>query len=201
MNLRLDFLLLAALAGPAVVGVYAIASKFAELMRLGPTALNYVLYPRFARIGRAAAAREAPRITRIATLLTLAGTPVMVVLTYVALPLLYGTEFRGAVLPGCIILGGLAVEGAAAVSSAYLCGTERPGRNTGAMAAGLVVTVVLDVLLIPSHGAVGAAVASGAAYLTTTAVLFTLTHRFVRTDAVVPPVGPADPIGAASRSG
>lgn len=201
MNLRLDFLLLAALAGPAVVGVYAVASKFAELMRLGPTALNYVLYPRFARLGRAAAAGEVPRVTRIATALTLAATPVIVVLTVVALPLLYGAQFHGAVLPACLILCGLAVEGAAAVSSAYLCGTGRPGTNTGAMSAGLVVTVGLDLLLIPSHGALGAAVASGAAYLTTTAVLATLSRRYVRIDAVAPPLDPVDPIGATSRSG
>ena len=50
MNLRFDFILLGALAGPAVLGIYAVASKFAELMRLAPTALNYVLYPRFARL-------------------------------------------------------------------------------------------------------------------------------------------------------
>ena len=60
VNLRLDFLVLGALAGPAVLGVYAVASKFAELMRLPATAVNYVLYPRFARVAsRRQAARRA----------------------------------------------------------------------------------------------------------------------------------------------
>jgi O-antigen/teichoic acid export membrane protein len=38
------------------------------------------------------------------------------------------------------------------------------------------VTVVLDVLLIPSHHAIGAAIASAAAYLTVTACLLTAFH-------------------------
>jgi Na+-driven multidrug efflux pump len=39
------------------------------------------------------------------------------------------------------------------------------------MGIGVAVTVVLDLLLIPGFGATGAAIASTAAYLTTTAVL------------------------------
>jgi hypothetical protein len=42
---------------------------------------------------------------------------------------------------------------------------------------GLAVTVVLDLLLIPSQAAVGASIASTAAYLTTDAVLVALLLR------------------------
>ena len=55
LNLRLDVAILGALAGPAVLGVYAVASKYAELLRLPGLAVTYVLYPAFAREGRAAA--------------------------------------------------------------------------------------------------------------------------------------------------
>jgi hypothetical protein len=43
------------------------------------------------------------------------------------------------------------------------------------MGAGVIVTVALDLLLIPAHRAIGASVASTIAYLTTTAVLTALT--------------------------
>jgi O-antigen/teichoic acid export membrane protein len=49
LNLRLDFALLDVFAGTAVVGTYAVASKFAELVRIIPVAITYVLYPRFSR--------------------------------------------------------------------------------------------------------------------------------------------------------
>jgi O-antigen/teichoic acid export membrane protein len=39
------------------------------------------------------------------------------------------------------------------------------------MAAGLAVTVALDLILIPAHGALGAAIASAAAYMTTSLAL------------------------------
>jgi len=52
-----------------------------------------------------------------------------------------------------------------------LYGLARPGLNSCAMGAGLVVTLVLDLTLIPRFGATGAAIASAAAYTTTTAAL------------------------------
>src|ERR687885_25429 len=59
LSLRLDFILLSALTGPAVLGVYAIASKFAELIRILGMALQYVFYPTFAKQGKAQAAASA----------------------------------------------------------------------------------------------------------------------------------------------
>ncbi|MGH3262264.1 MAG: O-antigen ligase family protein, partial [Trebonia sp.] len=174
MNLRFDFLLLGALAGPAVLGVYAVASKFAELMRLVPTAVNYVLYPRFARLGRAEATAEARRLLPRSTALTVAMTPLLAVATVVVLPLIYGRTYRGAITPAEIIIIGLSIEGAAAVASAYLVGIGRPGVNSIGMGVGTIITVTLDVLLIPRFGAVGGAVTSAVTYLTTTTLLVAL---------------------------
>lgn len=190
VNLRLDFVILGVLAGPAVVGVYAVASKFAELMRLPATALNYVLYPRFARLGEAAAAADVHRLLRRAVVATAAMAPVLAGASVIMLPLLYGPAFHAAVVPSCILLAGLAVEGAAAVSSAYLCGRGRPGANSLGMGAGALVTVALDLVLIPRAGAVGAAIASSVAYLVTTGLLTMITRNLVRpTAAVAVPAG------------
>ncbi|HLI41140.1 MAG TPA: sugar transferase [Streptosporangiaceae bacterium] len=179
-NLRFDFILLGALAGPAVLGVYAVASKFAELMRLVPTAVNYVLYPRFARIGRKQATAQARRLLPRMTALTLAMTPVLAAATLVVLPVLYGRAYRGAIAPAEVIIIGLSVEGAAAVASAYLLGLGRPGLNSAGMGVGAAITVTLDVILIPRLGAMGGAITSAVVYLTTTAVLVALARSQVR---------------------
>lgn len=174
LNLRLDFALLGAFAGPAVLGPYAIASKFAELLRLPAMALTYILYPRFARSLRSAAAVQARAlIGRAGVLTAIMVAPLWVAATYL-LPLVYGQAFASAVDPAHILLLGLAGEGVAGVITAFLYGIGRPGLNSVAMAVGLVVTVVLDLLLIPRFGAVGAAWASSVAYLTTTGFLFVL---------------------------
>lgn len=171
LNLRLDFILLNALAGPAVLGVYAIASKFAELLKIPPLALTYVLYPKYARDDAATARTKARRLLPKAGLLT-AGSivPLWFGATYL-IPALYGSEFRGAIAPAHIILFGLALEGVAAVITAFLYGIGRPGLNSWGMAAGLGATVLLDLLLIPRFGATGAAIASAVAYATSALAL------------------------------
>ncbi len=183
-NLRFDFVLLGALAGPAVLGVYAVASKFAELMRLVPTAVNYVLYPRYARLGRVKATAEARKVLPRITALTVAMTPFLAGATVIALPILYGPAFHGAILPAEVIIIGLSIEGAAAVSSAYLLGLGRPGLNSVGMGVGAAITVTLDVILIPRFGAMGGAITSAVTYLTTTMVLVLLARSQFRVAAL-----------------
>lgn len=170
LNLRLDFVLLGALAGPVVLGTYAIASKFAELLRLLPLALTYVLYPKFAAQDATEAAARARALMPKTGLLT-AAAAVPLAFAAALLPMVYGEAFRAAVVPTYILLFGLAGEGLSSVGTAFLYGAGRPGLNSLGIGAGVVVTVVLDLALIPRFGAVGAALASSAAYLTTTLVL------------------------------
>lgn len=179
-NLRFDFVLLGALAGPAVLGIYAVASKFAELMRLAPTAINYVLYPRFAKLGLERATAEARRLVPQATALTLLLTPLVAGIAYVGPALIYGSAFQGAVVPAEIIILGLSIEGAAAVSSAYLLGVGRPGLNTIGMGVGATITVTLDLILIPHLGALGGAITSAVTYATTTLTLTYIAYRVAR---------------------
>jgi O-antigen/teichoic acid export membrane protein len=174
LNLRLDFILLNLITGPAVLGVYAIASKWAELIKILGMALTYVLYPQFAREGRDRATAKARRLIPRAGLLTVgAAVPLWLTAGFV-IPAFYGSAFGAAITPARIILLGLALEGVAGVITAFLYGVGRPGLNSWAMAAGLTATVVLDILLIPRFGATGAAVASAVAYGTSTLSLIWL---------------------------
>jgi len=165
LNLRLDFVILGLLAGPAVLGIYAIASKFAELVKILSMALSYVLYPRFTKDGPVRALVRARRLIPKAGLLC-AGAVVPLWLTAgFVIPAFYGPDFEPAVLPARIILLGLVLEGVGGVITGFLYGVGRPGLNSWAVAVGLVGTVVLDLLLIPPFEEVGAATASAVAYL------------------------------------
>jgi hypothetical protein len=70
LNLRLDFVLISVLTGPAVLGVYAIASKFAELLKIPPSP----------------APAESGRFTAVAIV------PLWFAATFV-IPALYGPDF------------------------------------------------------------------------------------------------------------
>jgi O-antigen/teichoic acid export membrane protein len=171
LNLRLDFAILGALAGADVLGTYAIASKFAELLKLPGMAFTYVLYPRFTREGAQTAAATTREMMPRATVSTMVAALPLALAAGTLLPVLYGEAFRPAIIPAYILLIGLAPEGLAGVATAFLYGSGRPGLNSLGMGIGVAVTVALDLLLIPRFGATGAAVASTAAYLTTTVVL------------------------------
>jgi O-antigen/teichoic acid export membrane protein len=171
LTYRLDFVLLGALTGPGVLGGYAIASKYAELLRLPSQSLNWVFYPRFARDGGSEAADRARWLIPRAGALTLAGAVPLALIAGIIVPAVYGDDFQAAVVPAQILLLGLAAEGIAGVVTAFLYGRGRPGLNSLAMGAGLALTIVLDIILIPSYGAIGAAWASTAAYLATTGML------------------------------
>jgi len=171
LNLRFDFVFLAAIAGPAVLGIYAVASKYAEILRLVPIAAYWVLYPRFARSDPAVAAASSRRLMLRAGAVTAVIALPLALAAHAIVPTLFGHPFAGAVLPAQILFIGLAPEGAAGVITAFLYGRGRPGLNSLSAGTGLIVTVILDVILIPRLGAVGAAIASSAAYLTTTITL------------------------------
>ena len=171
LNLRLDVAILGAVAGPAILGGYAVASKYAELLRLPGTALTWVFYPRLAKLEPNQAAGVARRMIRPALVgIVVAAVPVALLASPV-MRLLYGASFGSAVTPARVLVAGMILAGASGVASAYLYGRGTPGLNSIVLGVGLAITVVLDVTLIPRYGALGAAVASTAAYLTTDALL------------------------------
>ena len=171
LNLRLDFVILGALTNPAVLGVYAVASKFAELVRIVGMAFTYVLYPRFAKAAQSEAAAQARRLLPRAGLVVGAAIVPLWIAAGFVIPAVYGSDFDGATVPARIILLGLTFEGVGGVVIAFLYGVGRPGLNSIAMGAGLVATVALDILLIPRFEATGAAIASAIAYAATALTL------------------------------
>jgi O-antigen/teichoic acid export membrane protein len=194
LSLRLDFAILGAIAGPSTLGIYAVASKFAELPRVIPLSITYVLYPRLRREEPAEAARSARRLLPRAGAMTALSTVPAGLAALVLIEPVFGHEFAGATVPAIILLVGVAGDGCGAVASGYLYGSGRPGLNSLGLGAGVAVTVVLDALLIPAHRAIGAAVASSFAYLTATTVLvaiFVARVRSVPRRETVAPDAPA----------
>ena len=99
LNLRLDFIVLSVLTGPAVLGVYAVASKFAELVRIPGMSVTYVLYPRFAKAGPLKAGDWARKlVTRAGVISAVTVVPLFLTAGFL-IPTMYGSQFRSATLP------------------------------------------------------------------------------------------------------
>jgi O-antigen/teichoic acid export membrane protein len=164
LTYRLDFLLVNAIAGTAIVGQYAIASRVTELLWIIPAAAGTVIFALRSRGGTTDGTRQTIRTFWTAMLLTVGAAAGLSLLGPIAIPLLYSDAFAGAVPALLIMVPGAALLGCSAVLANDLAGRNRPGLVTLAAVVGFVVTVALDLALIPRFGMTGAAVASSVAY-------------------------------------
>ena len=177
-NYRLDQWLLGAIAGPRELGVYSVAVAWAEALWYLPTALAAVQRPDLVRAAKHEAARIAARIFRAAMFVTAACALVMIVAAPILCITIFGEEFRDSV--GMLRVLVFAAFGVAAVKllGSALVTQGRPGLQSFAIGAGFVLSVALDVILIPPFGGQGAAFAAMIAHTTAGLVVSTI---FLRT--------------------
>jgi O-antigen/teichoic acid export membrane protein len=166
LNLRLDTFLITSLAvnGFQAIGIYSVAISLAELLLFIPASIRRSLFPMVASGGVA----DAHRLTSVAARHTLVLT-VIVALAFsligpFLIPLVYGEAFASAIIPLLVLLPGVIMLAQAHIFSGYLNGCGKPGATMISALLSLIVTVILDVLLIPKFGVIGAALASSCAY-------------------------------------
>lgn len=190
---RLEVFFLGRFWTPADVAFYSLAASLAlHARRLGPSALGEVLFPVIARLeGRRDVWGVANAYVHSTRYLIMAGWPVALGGALLAEPLiwsLFGPAYAPAV-PAMIILvigAGVVAMGHPAVAVIY---SQERNRFLVLSSVGTVaLNVVLDLLLIPAWGAVGAAVANAVVQ----GVLLALQTLWVsRWLAVTPPIGDA----------
>ena len=165
LNARVDQLLLGVLAGEAVLGVYAVAVNASEVLFYVPSAVAAALLPSLACCDRAALADRALRVFRAVALVTVAGIGAATLLAPLLVPLVFGDAYRASVVPLLLLLPSALGFAANAVFSSALLASASPGLSSLGPLVSLPTGIVLDLLLIPSLGASGAAIAASAALL------------------------------------
>ena len=190
-NYRLDVFVLNFIAGPAAVGVYTVSVRLAELVWQMPNAASFVIFPRAAARSSHEMNRFTPRVFRWTLVLTATAALGLAVIARPAIRFIYGSAFDGAFLPMLLLLPGVVLLGGGKVLANDVAGRGFPHYNAIVSGTCLILTVLLDLLLIPDHGAAGAAVASTVAYV----AVFGLAAAFwvkVRRRSAQPPTEPSD---------
>jgi O-antigen/teichoic acid export membrane protein len=180
---RLDLLLVNVLLGSSAAGQYSISSRISELMFVLPGAVGTAIFSRSATSSGEEMNRLAPRSFWITLALSIITAVGLALVGPLAIPLAFSSEFASSYLPMVLLLPGTVVVGSSAVLANDLVGRGRPGIVSIAATCAFVVTVMLDFLLIPSHGLIGAAIASSIAYCGYGVLLLTL---YLRTTGVTP---------------
>ena len=163
---RIDIVLVAIIRGPAEAAVYTAATRFLVLGQLGNGAISMAAQPQFTELFAMGASRRANQVYQVTTAWLVLLTWPMYLLVVV-----YGPEFL--VIFGHSYQAGYSVLVILGITQlvAAACGQVdmvliTTGRSSWSLVNGLlavVVNVSIDLLLIPRHGIVGAAIGWAAA--------------------------------------
>jgi O-antigen/teichoic acid export membrane protein len=176
-NYRLDMFIVNFFLGPAGVGIYTVTVRLAELLWYLPNAVGFVIFPKAAASEPEEMNVFTPRVFRITLGLTALGALGIGVIGRPVINFVFSSAFIGAYMPLLVLLPGVVLLGGSKVLTNEIAGRGYPHYNSLNAALALVVTVVLDLVLIPRYGVLGAALASSTAYAMVlfTAIAFYLT--------------------------
>lgn len=174
--LRSDYLFISALLGSTALGHYAMASAAAELLLIVPEAVTTPLMKRLLQQD-AGMERITPLALRLTATVMLGACLGMALIGEWLILTLFGVAYQPAYPALLALLPGLFGLCYASILRLDLLGKNRPGSVSLMMGAGAALNLLLNVLLIPRHGIVGAALASSIAYLAVTLAMLVLYCR------------------------
>lgn len=178
MNGRFDQLVLAVIVSSAALGQYAVAVSLSVLAAPLVMAFGNVAFPALARGERIA--ETIKTATRGSALVSVACLAVILVLSPVVVPLLFGSEYPSVPRLLLVLAPGAAVVAVNQVLGDVLRGLGRPGTVAMWEGLGVVSTVCGLALLVPVMGVMGAALTSTVTYL----IVYVLLRRSVARHAL-----------------
>ncbi|MGY3297250.1 O-antigen/teichoic acid export membrane protein [Pseudomonas sp. TE6288] len=174
--LRSDYLFIGALLGSTALGHYAMASAAAELLLIVPEAVTTPLMKRLLQQD-AGMERITPLALRLTATVMLGACLGMALIGHWLIVTLFGADYAPAYPALLALLPGLLGLCYASILRLDLLGKNRPGTVSLMMGAGAALNLVLNIVLIPAWGIVGAAAASSIAYLAVTVTMLVLYCR------------------------
>jgi len=171
LNYRLDVFIVSIFAGAASLGRYTLAVSLAQLLWLMSNSFAAVLLPKVAASNDLGASiQNTSRVTRLALWASIGCGIALGIFASQAIPLFYGEPFRPSVAALWCVLPGIIIFSIVNVLAAHLAGIGKPRLNLMVSGISLLVTIALDLLLIPRFDIIGAAIATTVSY-TLSAVL------------------------------
>jgi O-antigen/teichoic acid export membrane protein len=173
LSFRISYFFLDKLTGEKAVGIYSNGVSLMESVWMISGSIALVQYAGIANSNDKAWARDiSARLTRYSLWASLFVILPLVILPPAVYVFIFGPEFSGVCHVMRYLAPGVFIFNYALVTGHYFSGTGKYHVNAIASAAGLVVTIVLAMLLIPLYSINGAAMAASLSYAVTSAVVF-----------------------------
>jgi O-antigen/teichoic acid export membrane protein len=177
LHLRSDMFLVQGFLGPAALGQYSVAVILAETVLLMTDSLSIAILPRQMANSPKEAAAVAVRGAKVGLILALLAATFWAAFGRSMIELFFGTAFSPAYGPLVALLPGMVFLGIQRICGAPLLRLGRPFRFACVYAVAFAANVLLNVVLIPRLGLVGAGLASSSSYGLGAALLFAWTAR------------------------
>ena len=175
VNGYVDIVVLGMIRTDEEVGVYRVVVQMGNLVIFALVAVNQILHPLFARQYDAGEMVKLQKmVTTSARLILLLSVPIAVIFAVWSEQLLsffFGVEYVAGGLPLCIVAIGQLTNAAFGSVAALLNMTGHEKDTMRGMFIAFVVNVILNLVLVPEYGMVGAAIATAFSILCWNAVL------------------------------
>lgn len=155
----LDQIIVAAMLPPTALGVYVVGLGISRLLSVLPTSAGTVLFPTLAAKPTTAIMNAVAKAVRVFGLINLACVLVLALFGSHLLVLLYGPRFAAASTPLIILLFSTVPANAVTLFYQSYSASGRPGMVTIIHGTGLAVSLGVMLLLVPTYGTTGAALA------------------------------------------
>jgi O-antigen/teichoic acid export membrane protein len=163
ISTRIDIVMLGALSRADEVGTYAAASRVADIVVFGLAAANAVVAPIIARLYAVGDRGSLQQIVRhVAQGIALFTLPIALILTLFGKPILglFGAGFEDGYAVLLVLLAGQIINALAGPVGYLMAMTGHQVKAMKIVAISAASNIVLNGVLIPMHGAIGAAVAT-----------------------------------------
>jgi O-antigen/teichoic acid export membrane protein len=171
---RLDLLIMNYYLGKASAGVYSVAINFSELLMFLPLILSYVIFPHASRRDYGEGWQLVQKTARISMLMSICIALVIALLAPVAIPLLFSRTFIGALQPLWILLSGVIFLSVFRVLASGISGLGYPIIYSICTVSAVVLSLILNLVLVPKYQAIGAALSSAIAYFAAFVILIVI---------------------------
>lgn len=169
LHTRQDVLVLGWLAGASAVGLYSVGVSFAEMMWYVPAALGAAVLAKAPRSSDSSAVDYVTRSTRVSVLLmVILGAAALVAVPFLV-PAVYGRAFAPATWAFVVLLPGAFADGVMRPVWSYFASRERIYWRESVLVT--LLNLILNLLLVPRAGFLGAAAASSLSYAIFAALL------------------------------
>ena len=165
LYLRIDMWMINIFLNPLAVGFYSIAVGLSEKIWLISQSAGTVLFPKVAAETNKKNLKEfTPIVNRNILFITMLIAILFLLLGRWIIVSLYSEKFLESVLPFQILLIGAVTLGGSRIITNDIAGRGKPMLNTYVAIASVILNILLNIILIPKFGIIGAAWATAISY-------------------------------------